>query len=164
MLWKLITQKRQTHADLNLRPPLPIHTLFSWAFHGFPGINIIPSTSPSNNIASLNLVAVEISLLRPLVFTCPITIQDFSGILARLEVPMLLHSKESDAHKEGNATWRVCWSNIWLSYTCPWSAIQETASDTGWPPACPFHCSLAGGCCCLHCDEPAVCFIACWTW
>lgn len=159
MLWKLIMQKRQTHAGLHLHPLLPLHTL-SWAFHGFTGINIVPRTSPSINTASFNSVVVEIPLLRPLVFIYPITVQELGGILARMKVPMLLQSKEGDAHKEGNATWRACWSNIWLNYTCPWSAIQETTPDTGWPPACPFHCPHTGGCSCLHCDEPVVCFIA----
>lgn len=91
-----------------------IHTLFSWAFHGLSGINIFPSTSLSTNTASFNLVAVDIPLLRPVVFICRITVQELGGNLSRLEVPMLFQNKECDAHKEENATWRACWSNIWI--------------------------------------------------
>ena len=160
MLWKLIMQKRQTHAGLHLHPLLPIHTLFSWAFHGFPGINIVPSTSPSTNTASFNLVAVEIPLLRPLVFTCHIIVQELGRILSRLEVLLLLQGKGGDDHKEGNATWRAGWRKVRLNYTGTWSAIQESTPDTVWLPACPF--SLPShrwlflpppwwACCLFHC-------------
>lgn len=91
-----------------------IHTLFSWAFHGLSGVNIVPSTSLSTNIPPLNLLAVEIPLLRPVVLICLIIVQDLVVNLSRLEVLMLLQNKEGDAHKEVNATWRACWSNIWI--------------------------------------------------
>lgn len=76
ILWKLNVQKIETPAGLHLHPHLPIHTLFSWTFHGFPGTNIVPSISPSTNTASFNLVAVEVPFLRPLLFTCHITVQE----------------------------------------------------------------------------------------
>lgn len=137
MLWKLVMQKKQTHAGPHL-DPLLIHTLFSWAFHGFPGINIAPSTSPSPSTASFNLVAVEIPLFRPLVFTCHIIVQELGRILSRLEVHMPLQDKEGDAHNERNATWRAGWTKVRLNYPRTWSAIQETTPDTGWPPAWTF--------------------------